>query len=94
MRSLWGFASYIGQCFVPHFSTLSASLWDKLTLPSEKVPWCKSGEKAFTDLKEALINHENLVWFDPNEKCVIQMDSCDSGDFDVDDRNGEDVHKN
>lgn len=79
LRSFLGFASYIGQRFVPHFSTLSAPLWDKLTLPSEKVTWCQNSEKAFTDLKEALVNHQNLVWFDPNKKCVIQTDSSNEG---------------
>lgn len=77
LRSFLGLVSYIGQRFVPHYSTLAKGLWDMLS--DKELKWSEKNKNCFHELKRAIQNVSKLAYFDPKLETVVQTDASGIG---------------
>ena len=77
LRSFLGLASYIGSKTVPNFSALAGPLWDLGS--SGPLRWSATASNAFNRLKGALLDIQNLQYFDPSLPVVVQVDASGYG---------------
>lgn len=77
VRSFLGLAGYVGQRFVPHFSTLTSPIWQ--TIKGEKLLWSNAASSAFDKLKLELSKSLNLTFFDNNSDTILKVDASGVG---------------
>ena len=77
LRSILGMTNYCAR-FIPRYSDITAALRE---LTHQGTPWCWTDrqEKAFLQLKEALVSKPTLSYFDPKKKTIILTDASPVG---------------
>ena len=75
IRSFLGLAGYFRR-FIPKFPTLAGPLLHRIST-KEKLPWTVQCDKAFTDIKNALVNASSLRHPDLNTPFHIYTDASD-----------------
>jgi transposase InsO family protein len=72
VRSFLGFANYYRQ-FVKDYSRIAGPL-TALTRKDQRFEWTDEEERAFQELKEALIQAPVLIAYDPEKETVVETD--------------------
>ena len=77
VRSFLGSTQFCGK-FIPNFATISSTLWD-LTKNGAKWKWGNQEEKAFSQVKERLIQAPIMAYYRPSSKTKITTDASPVG---------------
>ena len=75
--SLLGFINYLAK-FLPRLSETAQPLRD-LTVKNAKFTWAKQHDKAFAEIKQLVISHPVLRYYDVNEEVTLQCDASERG---------------
>ncbi len=78
LRSFLGLATFVGQRFIAHFSSLTAPLFDMCS-KSATFEWNKTLLTSFKTLQNAIVNASELVWFDIMSPVTIVSDASGYG---------------
>ena len=74
---LLGFINYLAK-FLPRLSETAQPLRD-LTVKNAKFTWAKQHDKAFAEIKQLVISHPVLRYYDVNEEVTLQCDASERG---------------
>ena len=74
---LLGFVNYLSK-FLPRLSDVVHPLRE-LTTKEAKFIWSEKHEKAFTEVKQLVVNHPVLRYYDMTEEVTIQCDASEKG---------------
>ena len=77
VRSFLGLVNYCHR-FIADFSTISEPL-RRLTKKSQPFMWKQEQQKAFTTLKQSLINPPTLAYYNPDANTSIMVDASPTG---------------
>ena len=79
MSSLLGFQNYSSK-FLPWLAEVVQSL-SELTATEAEFQWLTQHESAFTDIKQLVVNHPVLKFYDPQGEVALQCEAnqCDLG---------------
>lgn len=77
LRSFLGMASYLGQRYVPHYSSLCKPLWSLLSLPT--FSWNEEASNAFYKVRNALSKPVTLAFFNYNQPITLAVDASPTG---------------
>ena len=77
LRSFLGLATYLGQGYVGHFSSLAKALWDMLA--EKELLWDAARLKSFYTIRDLLCSEVTLPFFDPGKPIVVQTDASPQG---------------
>lgn len=83
LQSLMGLVNYVGK-WIPHLATVTEPMKELLRLKAGRNAdiqdnWGESQNKAFEDLKTALMNVPNLGYYNPCDKTVVIADASPVG---------------
>ena len=78
LRTFLGLACYVGQRFVPHFSTLVAPLWE-MTRQGSDLTWNQDSIRAFENVRSEISNITSRSYLDPKKKLTVQSDASGVG---------------
>ena len=77
LRSFLGMAVYIGQRFVPNFSSICQPLWSLLS--KHPFTWDKESDQAFRNVRAAISKPTTLVYFNDRLPIVLAVDASPCG---------------
>lgn len=78
LRSFLGLTTYVGQKFIPHYSSIVVPLWE-LCAEDTSFEWTEERLKAFQNIKHEVEKVTSLAWLNPEETCLIQVDASGVG---------------
>ena len=78
LRSFMGMATYVGQRFVPGFSSLCKPLWEMLS-DKGAFSWCEASIQAFNKVRDSLSKPITLAFFDNQSPIVLAVDASSTG---------------
>ena len=73
LRSFLGMATYLGQRFVPNFSSMCQPLWSLLSQPRFK--WTESATAAYFTVRDAISKPVTLAYFDNTQPVTLTIDA-------------------
>ena len=80
LRSFLGLATFVGQRFIPHFSSLAAPLFNMCSNSKDShFEWSTDLSQAFKMLQNAIVEASELVWFDISVPVTIVSDASGYG---------------
>ena len=77
LKSLLGFVNYLSK-FLPKLSEVAQPLRD-LTAKEAKFIWSTQHAKSFKEIRELVVEHPVLKYYDPSEEATIQCDASEVG---------------
>ena len=77
LKSLLGFVNYLSK-FLPKLSEVAQPLRD-LTAKEAKFIWSTQHAKSFKEVRELVVEHPVLKYYDPSEEATIQCDASEVG---------------
>ena len=77
LKSLLGFVNYLSK-FLPKLSEVAQPLRD-LTAKEAKFIWSTQHAKSFKEIRELVVEHPDLKYYDPSEEATIQCDVREVG---------------
>ena len=77
LKSLLGFVNYLSK-FQPKLSEVAQPLRD-LTAKEAKFIWSTQHAKSFKEIRELVVEHPVLKYYDPSEEVTIQCDASEVG---------------
>ena len=77
LKSLLGFVNFLSK-FLPKLSEVAQPLRD-LTAEEAKFIWSTQHAKSFKEIRELVVEHPVLKYYDPSEEAMIQCDASEVG---------------
>ena len=77
LRTFLGLATYVGQRYVPHFSSLMAPLWEMLK--TSDIEWNAHLVQVFEKVRSEITKVNCRSYLDPTKKIVVQTDASGIG---------------
>ena len=77
LKSLLGFVNYLSK-FLPKLSEVAQPLRD-LTVKEAEFIWSTQHAKSFKEIRELVVEHPALKYYDPSEEVTIQCDASEVG---------------
>ena len=79
LSSLLGFVNHLSSKFLPWLAEI-VQLLRELTAKEAQFLWSPQHELAFADIKQLVVNHPVLTFYDPQVKVTLQ---CDTSKYDL-----------
>lgn len=76
-QSLLGFVNYLSK-FLPKLSEVAKPLRD-LTVKNAPLMWSPQHDKSFNKVKQLVVNHPVLKYYNMKEEVTIQCDASEKG---------------